>query len=196
MTKWIARAMGMALLLPLALSGATLWLEPLDGHLEGQAGTTVGWGYQIKNDNANTEYYLVVTAVSFSYSTFLSGESFTDLISATFAPLGSGDTTPAALTAWDPGYPTVGLASFHIGPSRVMGEQIGGGLLDADPSYINVDYYYVDASGEWAAEGGAVQANAWITVNADAEAIPEPATVLLFGGALGLLALAWRRRAA
>ncbi len=195
MTKWIARAMGLALLLPLALSGATLWLEPLDGHLEGQAGTDVGWGYQIRNDDPT--YYLVVSTVSFS-PTLVSGEYFTDLISATFAPLAPGATTPAALTAWDPLYPGVGLASFHIGPSRTMSEKIGGEPLDADPSYIFVDYYYAYADGSAVdgVEGGTAQANAWITVNADSEAIPEPATVLLFGGALGLLALAWRRRAA
>jgi len=169
---------------PLLSPAVAFTLDPLNGSLEGAAGTSVGWGYTISSvANGNPAFV------------FIEGFAF-------------GDATPIGVFS-QPGVPSIAATdgSPIIVPwlLNVSGLQYDIGadalLWAATQGVMTLTYdVYSDATPNDAIEYGLTvnaqfngqDVNAEVFVNAPAATVPEPGAVTLFVlGAAGLLLRKW-----
>lgn len=178
----------LAFLLVMALgalaAGGSFVFEPLpsDGVLTGLSGTTAGWGFQltyVPDAGVDIPSWIVLTDSSFTGSDRYG--TYTDYLALNayiFGPV-----PLFSMVAWDLSA-TAGLGQFAIDPLAPVGLIAGDilvnySLFSEDPN-INPDSF--TGSGTFAAPAGVM-------------ATPEPASLLLLGGAMLPAAFAvWRRR--
>jgi len=174
--KWIATAFVLFLSASTASAAPiTFELLPADGAIDGEAGSTLGWGYTITN---GSEFWLMLTAIDadpFEHAT-------ADSAPFDYAILAPGEIHTVgydalALTGlyqltWDPLAP-VGFTNTGL-------FVLSGEYWDADPFQ----------------EGGFVSNAPSISAaySATVSTVPEPATLLLMGAGAGITALGRRRR--
>ena len=155
----------------LTLPAATLSTAP---------GTSAGWGFTLLNDDAAN--YLLVTGTEFSLAPGSAFGSYTDLLASRpdFVVLAPGASFGEGYNAAAPS----GIGQFTLAPTAngtVSGEvQLHYALFSANPNDAGFD---PDLS--------LVTADATVAATASVQAVPEPASWMLFGAA-GLLAAARR----
>lgn len=147
-----------------------------------QPGDTTGWGFTLLNDDA--AHYLLVTGTEFSLAPASAFGSYADLLASradfvVLAPQASlGEGYDATLPA--------GIGQFSVAATasgRVDGQlQLHYALFSVDPRSAAFD-----------PDLHLVTADATASALASVQAVPEPASWLLFGAA-GLLAAARRIR--
>lgn len=104
-----------------AQAGPILTLNPTDGALRGLPGQTVGWGFELFND----EHFLVVTGADFPAS--LTIGSFIDFISQQFFVVGPTPEVDSVTQVFDP-VALTGIGAFVIDPFAPIGG-LARGLL-------------------------------------------------------------------
>ena len=166
-------------------------LDPSNGALSGLAGSTVGWGFTL----SNTENYLVVTSAAFEPATALG--TFTDFISKpdNFFVVGPGLGTS---TVWAQSFDAAaqtGIGSFAISPGAAPGDVAYGNIvLTYDLFSKNPLNSLFNPDTDTLSNGNMLIANA--SVEVAGAVVPLPASVWLFGSALGALGFFERRRGA
>lgn len=169
-----------------SLQAATSFqLNPLDGAISGAPGSTIGWGFNLSND----ENFLVVTSVLFEPDTALG--TFADFISAAnffvVGPTNSGSTVWAQ--TFNASMQT-GVGSFFINPDATVGSVASG---DMTLTYDLFSRSPLDANfnpdTDTLSNGNVLSAAASVTVS-----IPEPQTYAMLLAGLGLLGFIARRR--
>lgn len=174
--KWLATCL--VLLWSASTASAapiTFELLPASGAIEGEAGSTIGWGYTVSN---GSEFWLELTGISadpFQYAT-------PDSAPFDYAIIAPGETHTVAYNAatleglyqltWD--------ALAPIGFTNTGVFVVSAAYWDADPF-----------------QGGVGVANApslSAAYSASVSTVPEPGTLLLMGAGAGIGALARRRR--
>lgn len=148
----------------------TFDLIPANGDVAGTAGSIVGWGYSITNESAtdwlltinlNADSFLNGTATSlFDFPEVAPGQTVTEL----FDPINS---IGLYELAWDPTAP----AGFVNSGNFVLSAQ----WYDGDP--FNGGNYIADAP----------DTNAAYSATVSPSSVPEPASIFLMVGALGLI---------
>ena len=166
-------------LLATAAQAAVLTLSPAT--ISAQAGDTTGWGFTLLNDDMAN--YLLVTGTEFALAPGSAFGSYADLLGSrpnfvVLAPLASlSESYDAALPA--------GIGQFSFAASangQIDGQvQLHYALFSVDPNSAAFD-----------PDLHLVTADATAFAVASAQAVPEPASWVLFG-AVGLLALLGRR---
>ena len=164
----------------------TFQLNPLDGAISGKPGSTIGWGFNLSND----ENFLVVTSVLFEPDTALG--TFTDFISAAnffvVGPANSGSTVWAQ--TFNAGLQT-GVGSFFITPDTAIGSVANGDmvltydLFSRSPLDVNFN-----PNTDTLSNGNVLTATASVTVSP----VPEPQTYAMLLAGLGLLGFVIHRR--
>ncbi len=170
------------------MAAPVLTLSPSGGSITGDAGATVGWGFDLSSDS--TDWVSVIGIVPLSESNPALGV-ITDLIGPQGGP-GIGALAPGSadwIQAVDP-IAGIGLASFTIDPGAQAGDFDSGMLLvlyelfSADPS----------TCGDCFVGTGSADVGFQVTVTSTAT-VPEPGGASLSALAgLALLALSRIRR--
>lgn len=164
-----------------AQAGPALTLDPADGALWGNSGQTVGWGFELFND----ENYLVVTSAVFP--ALLSVGTFIDYISAQFLVVGPAPESETVSQAFDPVGMT-GLGAFEIDQFAPRGALAAGlltltyDLFSRSPNDLGFD-----------PETDTISVGNLLTAQVSV-GVPAPAPVLLV--LAGLVPLVRRRRPA
>jgi hypothetical protein len=190
MGKLARLVFGIGILVPASFAATlTFNLSPLNGFVEGAAGTSVGWGYTITNTDLD---YVAIQSMSFEDGTpigifrdpppggvpasLIHGGTDGGPLIVAFIPDFSGlqyDISAGAALAWS----TQGRISlsFDTFSDPDMTDQIGFGdtvFATYDDSEVIAEVYVNQES---------------------ASAVPEPATLALLGGGLACLYLRGRR---
>jgi hypothetical protein len=177
-----------ALFVGSAFASPVLTLTPSSGFIEGGPSQTVGWGYTLTND---TGFYLLIDASyfcqpgedpNFTTCTQTLG-TYTDFIAANFTIVSPHSTTSQA---FDANFVT-GIGSYTIDPNAPLYSFDIGSVVTTYQEYLGNPIL------------GGTQQSGDIELSAAAtlEAVPEPATFTLAGGALllfGVLKSKRRRR--
>lgn len=155
-------------------------LNPLDGAIFGTPGATIGWGFNLSND----ENFLVVTSAAFETSDSLG--TFTDFISAAnffvVGPENSGSTVWAQ--TFNAGVQT-GIGSFSINPDAARGSVANGDMILTYDLFSRSPFdANFNPDTDTLSNGNVLSATASVTVS-----IPEPQTYAMLLAGLGLLVL-------
>jgi hypothetical protein len=170
---------------PTAQAATVLQLDPLGGAISGLPGSTVGWGFNLSNN----ENFLVVTSAAFEAATELG--TFTDLISVpdNFFVVG-----PAlgGSTVWTQSFNAAtqtGIGSFAIDAGAALGSVAFGTItLTYDLfSRSPLDPLFSPDT-DTLSNGNLLTANASVAVP-----IPEPQTWAMLLAGIGLLGWSLRR---
>jgi hypothetical protein len=175
--------LGAALTAAASAGTVTFALDPIDGQLFGGAGTSVGWSYTITE--TNPAEYITIAGFLFFDPTAI-GTAFDAGSPSTHINNG----VPLTVT-WSAGSAGLQYDIFndqHVpDATRLDIILLYNSFAVADNSDTGGDLVY--------ATPDSLDGKAGVEVNAEyISAVPEPATVLLLGGALTALALLRRRR--
>ncbi len=167
-------------------AATVLQLDPLDGAISGLAGSTVGWGFNLSND----ENYLVVTSAAFEPATALG--TFTDFISVVdlFVVGPAPNASPVWAQSFDATTQT-GIGSFTINAGAAPGNVASGQIVLTYDLFTRspLDALF-NPDTDTLSNGNLLTANASV-----ATVVPLPAAVWLFGSALvGMVGFARRRQ--
>ncbi len=170
-----------------SLQAATSFqLNPLDGAISGKPGSTIGWGFNLSND----ENFLVVTSVLFEPDTALG--TFTDFISAAnFFVVGPGNSSS---TVWAQTFNAdlqTGVGSFFINSDATIGSVASGDMVLTYDLFSRspLDQNF-NPDTDTLSNGNVLSASASVTVSP----IPEPETYAMLLVGLGLLGFVTRRK--
>ena len=169
-----------------AQAATALQLDPPGGALSGLAGSTVGWGFNLSND----ENFLVVTSAAFEPASGLG--TFTDFISApanffVVGPALGGSTVWAQF--FDAAMQT-GMGSFAIDAGAAAGSVASGQIVLTYDLFSRSPLDPVfNPDTDTLSNGNVLTANASVTV-----AVPEPETWAILLAGIGLLGLSVRRQ--
>lgn len=167
-----------------AHASTSFQLTPASGALSGTHGSTVGWGFQLVND----EHFLVVTSAEFDTPAAIG--SFTDYIAArNFFVVGPGANASIVWAQkFDPAQHT-GVGSFVIDAGATPGAVAMGQIrLTYDLfSRSPLDSAF-DPDTHTLSTGNMLSQHATVTV------VPEPATWALLAAGVALLGLRLYRR--
>jgi len=174
--KWLATCLVLLWSAPTASAAPiTFELLPASGAIEGEAGSTIGWGYMVSN---GSEFWLELTGISadpFQYAT-------PDSAPFDYAILAPGETHSVAYNAatMEGLYQLTWDALAPVGFTNTGLFVLSGAYWDADPF-----------------QGGALVSEApsqSAAYAASVSTVPEPGTLLLMGAGAGITAFARRRR--
>jgi hypothetical protein len=172
-----------------AQAATSLTLDPAGGSLSGLPGASVGWGFQLFND----ENFLVVTSAEFSAPATIG--SFTDYIAAAnFFAVGPG---PSSSIVWaqkfDPAQST-GIGGFLIDAGVPLGTVASGHVVLTYDLYARnpMDAAF-DPDTDTLSNGNVLKQPATITVGS-VPVIPEPGTWALMLAGAAMIGLRARRR--
>lgn len=170
-----------------SLQAATSFqLNPLDGAISGKPGSTIGWGFNLSND----ENFLVVTSVLFEPDTALG--TFTDFISAAnFFVVGPGNSSS---TVWAQTFNAdlqTGVGSFFINSDATIGSVASGDMVLTYDLFSRspLDQNF-NPDTDTLSNGNVLSASGSVTVSP----IPEPETYAMLLAGLGLLGFVTRRK--
>jgi hypothetical protein len=154
-------------------SAATM---PASGHIAGEAGTTIGWGYQIGNED--TARWLVLSGISADVFEHASPLALFDLpILAPGASVAQAFDGVHGLygLSWDSDTPDnfVNTGMFVLTAQWWDGDPLGGGALAGDAESLNLPYS---------------------ALAAPAQPVPEPGAPLLMAAGMAALLTARRYR--
>jgi len=177
----VAGALGVC---PLGVAGTvTFTLDPLDGKLAGQAGTSVGWGYTITTDSD----YITIQQIWFGDTTPI-GSFWIPSVPNTVASAGS-----PIRVQWEQG---ISGLQYDIGRDFPVGSSTRGFMTLNYNTYSDPDLtYQIFGSGDTVnAQLDGADVTAEVDVNAAAAEVvaPEPGAISMVG--FGALAILMRRR--
>jgi|SRR5579884_954344 len=170
----------------LSFAAPTLTLLPSGGQVGGIPGSTAGWGFVLTNPDSN---WVVLTGSSFTGSTVFG--NYVDYLSMTGAPLyvaGPFPETATVTQSWNPSTtPPLGLGEFDINSTAPPGTSIPGNII------VHYSVFSQDPNDPaFNPDNSTVVADATLSVAADVNVVPEPATLSLLAG--GALVIMFRRR--
>lgn len=177
----------LSVLFSTATQAATvLQLDPLGGAISGLPGSTIGWGFNLSND----QNYLVVTSAAFAPATALG--TFTDFISASnFFVVGPApNANPVWAQSFDAATQT-GIGSFTLGAGAAPGSVVSGQIVLTYDLFTRspLDALF-NPDTDTLSNGNLLTANASVVT-----VVPLPAAVWLLGSAVvGLVGFARRRQ--
>ena len=159
-----------------------LTLIPSSGTVNGSAGTTVGWGFTVTNDDPSD--WLVLNDSFFTPSNTLGTDStYTDLIASQFVVVDPGSSSGAQ--PYNPSVPT-GIGSLTL-PSTAPEGQVAMGTIFLDYSVFSQDPNDPNFDPGSFITSGTLDAAANVQV-------PEPASAMMLLGAAPLLLGSLRRK--
>jgi hypothetical protein len=176
--KWLATIFVLLLSASTASAGPITFDLLPDGAIEGEAGSTIGWGYTVTNNSADLWLELTsIDAGAFQFAT-------ADAAPFDYAIVAPGGTHTVTYDAAAPQglYQLTWDASAPIGFTNSGLFVLSGMYWDADPFQ----------------EGAAIVSDApsqSAAYDATVSTVPEPGTLLLMGAGAGIGALVRRRRA-
>jgi hypothetical protein len=170
-----------------AAASPILTLDPAGGDLVGAAGSTVGWGFTLTNDTD----YMVVSGATFDSPTPLG--TFTDFISTfNFFVVGPAPDTMTVSQTFNLGLLT-GIGSFAISPLALSGAHANGQIvISYDLFSVSPNDSAFDPDADTISNGNLLRVDASVSV--PSATVPEPATLALVSGTLGVASWLRRRR--
>ena len=161
----------------------TFQLDPIDGFLQGAAGSSVGWGFTLSTDSG----FVVIETIFFQESSPIGVA--TAFVPGAVASAGSPISAPWALN-------TLGI-QYDIDSAAILNAATSGPMTVIYDAYSDAGLTDQIVFGQFlnAADNG-VDTNAEVFVNAaSTSTVPEPSTMLLLAtGAAAALARHARRR--
>ncbi len=167
----------------------TLTLIPANGHVSGDPGTAVGWGFTFTYTAPSD--WAVLTGSEFTGSPVYG--TYVDYLSQPNAPLyvaGPAPESSSITVAWNPSAnPQLGLGEFDINSTAAMGANITGNIV------VHYSIFSQDPNDQnFNPDTSTVIADATLTDPAQVNVSPEPASLLLMSAAFVPFALARGRR--
>ena len=160
----------------------TLQLDPIDGFVQGAAGTSVGWGFELSTDSG----FVTIESISFQESSPIG--TFTAFIPNAVASAGSPIIAPWVQD-------TLGL-QYDIDPAAILNASTLGPMTVVYDAFSDAAQTDQIVFGQFlnATDAGGSDINAEVLVNAAGATVPEPGAILLCAVGVGLVALGKRAR--